>query len=235
MPQTGRLKQQRFISHISEGCKVQNQCASWPSWLMCLVKTLPGFLWLPSCCLLTWSLHCAHWKRDCFLVSNSNTLATWCEDLAPLKRPWCWQRLRSGGEGDDRGWNDWMASPAQWAWVWVDSGSWRWTGRPGVLWFMGSQSQTLLSDWTDGTESHHGGLNFVSSCKHKHLLKPHLWILTHWVLGLQYIHWRGTQYSFYNSHYSWALGHIFILNNLQGWADQRWCHHLPLRGLLFSR
>ena len=49
------------------------------------------------------------------------------------------ERLKAGGEGDDRGWNGWMASPTQWTWVWVDSGIWWWTGRPGVLWFMGSQ------------------------------------------------------------------------------------------------
>ena len=48
------------------------------------------------------------------------------------------ERLRAGGEGDDRGWDGWMASPTQWTWVWVDSGSWWWTGRPGVLWFLGS-------------------------------------------------------------------------------------------------
>ena len=53
------------------------------------------------------------------------------------KKPWCWERLRSGGEGDNRGWDGWMASSTQWTWVWVDSGSWWWTGRPGVLWFMG--------------------------------------------------------------------------------------------------
>ena len=55
------------------------------------------------------------------------------------KRPWCWERLRAGGEGDDRGWDGWMASPAQWTWVWVNSGSWWCTGRPGLLWFMGWQ------------------------------------------------------------------------------------------------
>ena len=47
--------------------------------------------------------------------------------------------MRAGREGDDRGWNDWMASPTQWTWVWVSSGSWWWTGRPGVLHFVGSQ------------------------------------------------------------------------------------------------
>ena len=50
-----------------------------------------------------------------------------------------WVRLMAGGAGDSRGWVGWMASPTQWSWVWVSSGSWWWTGRPGVLWFMGSQ------------------------------------------------------------------------------------------------
>ena len=48
---------------------------------------------------------------------NSNTLTTWCEELTHLKRPWCWERLKAGGEGDDRGWDGWMASPTQWTWV----------------------------------------------------------------------------------------------------------------------
>ena len=68
------------------------------------------------------------------------TLATWCEELTHWKRPWCWERLRAGGEGDDRGWgwDGWMASPTRWTLVWVDSGSWYWTGRPGMLQSMGS-------------------------------------------------------------------------------------------------
>ena len=70
---------------------------------------------------------------------NSNTLATWCEELTHLKRPRCWERLRAGGEGENRGWDGWMASPTRCTWVWIDSGSWWWTGRPGVLRFMGSQ------------------------------------------------------------------------------------------------
>ena len=61
------------------------------------------------------------------------------------KRPWCWEGLGAGGEGDDRGWDGWMASPTQWTWVWVNSGSCWWTGRPGVLWFMGSQR--VRHDW----------------------------------------------------------------------------------------
>ena len=50
-----------------------------------------------------------------------------------------WERLRAGGEGGDRGWDGWMASPTQCTWVWVNSGSWWWTGRPDVLQFIGSQ------------------------------------------------------------------------------------------------
>ena len=79
-----------------------------------------------------------HWEDLCWSW-NSNTLATWCEELTHWKRPWCWERLKAGGEGDDRGWGCWMASPCQWTWVWVSSGSWWWTGRPGVLLSMGSQ------------------------------------------------------------------------------------------------
>ena len=56
-----------------------------------------------------------------------------------LKRPWCWERLKAGEEGDNRGWDGWMISLTQWTWVWVNSGSWLWTGRPGVLRFIGSQ------------------------------------------------------------------------------------------------
>ena len=68
-----------------------------------------------------------------------STVATWCEELTHLKRPRCWERLKVRGEGEDRGWDDWMASPTQWTWVWANSGSWWWTGRPGVLRSMGWQ------------------------------------------------------------------------------------------------
>ena len=63
----------------------------------------------------------------------------WCKQPTHWKRPWCWERLRAGGEGDDRGWGGWMASPTQWTWVWSNSGrQWR-IGRPGVLQSMGLQ------------------------------------------------------------------------------------------------
>ena len=76
---------------------------------------------------------------------NSNTLATWWEDLTHLKRPWCWERLKVGGEGDDRRWDGWMESLTQWTWVWVNSRCWWWTGRPGML--QSKASQRVKHDW----------------------------------------------------------------------------------------
>ena len=69
----------------------------------------------------------------------------WTSALTHWKILWCWEGLGAGGEGGDRGWDGWMASLTQWTWVWVNSGSWWWTGRPGVLWFMGSQR--VGHDW----------------------------------------------------------------------------------------
>ena len=101
-------------------------------------------------------------SRQLFLVPwdfwgwswNSNTLATSCKELTHWKRPWCWEGLGAGGERDDRGWDGWMASPTRWTWVWVNSGSWWWTGRPGMLWFMGSQrvghDWATELNWTEG-------------------------------------------------------------------------------------
>ena len=67
------------------------------------------------------------------------------------KSPWCWEGLGAGGEGDDRGWDGWMSSPTQWTWVWVNSRSWWWTGRPGMLRFMGLKESdtTEQLNWTE--------------------------------------------------------------------------------------
>ena len=61
------------------------------------------------------------------------------KELTPWKRSWCWERLKAGGEGGDRGWDGWMESPTQWTRVWASSGSWWWTGKPGMPQSMGSQ------------------------------------------------------------------------------------------------
>ena len=85
-----------------------------------------------------------HWKDWCWSW-NSNTLATSWEELTHWERPWCWERLRAGGEGDNRGWDGWMASPTPWTWVWASSGRYWWTGKPDLLQFMGSQR--IRRDW----------------------------------------------------------------------------------------
>ena len=85
-----------------------------------------------------------YWKNWCWSWS-SNTLATWCEDLTYWKRPWCWERLKVGGDGDDRGWDGWMASLTRWTWIWASSGSWWWTRKPGMLQSMGLQR--VGHDW----------------------------------------------------------------------------------------
>ena len=119
---------------------------NWCFWTVVLENSweslgLQGDLTSPS-----WrrSVLSVHWKDWCWSW-NSRTLATSCEELTHWKRPWCWEGLGAGGEGDDRGWDGWIASPTRGTWVWVNSRSWRWTGRPGVLWFMGSQR--VGHDW----------------------------------------------------------------------------------------
>ena len=85
-----------------------------------------------------------HWKDWCWNW-NSNTLATWYEELTHWKRPWSWERLKAGGKGDDREWDGWMASPTGWTWVWASSRSWCWAGKSGVLQSM--RFQSIGHDW----------------------------------------------------------------------------------------
>ena len=87
--------------------------------------------------------------------AEAETLATWCEELTHWKRLWCWEGLRAGRERDDRRWDGWMASLTRWTLVWVNSGSWWWTGRPGVLRFMGLQRvghNWETDEWLNWTE-----------------------------------------------------------------------------------
>ena len=135
------------------GCKESWEPKKWCFWTVVLAKTLES----PLDCKEIQPVHPEGDKSwvfigwtDCWSW-NSNTLTTSCKDLTRWKRPWCWEGLWAGGEGDDRGWGGWMASLTGWTWVWVNSGSWWWTGRPGVLWFMGLQR--IGHDWvTDCTE-----------------------------------------------------------------------------------
>ena len=82
---------------------------------------------------------------------SSNTLATWCEELTHWKRPCCWERLRAEGEGDNRGWHGWMASPTR-IWVWASSGRWWMSGKPSLLQSMGSQR--VGHDWATELNSY---------------------------------------------------------------------------------
>ena len=103
------------------------------------------------------------WKEWCWSW-NSSTLATSCKELTHWKRFWCWEGLGAGGEGDDRGWDGWMASPTRWAWVWVNSGSWWWTGRPDMLRFTGSQrvghDWVTELNWTELKEGKEGWMRW---------------------------------------------------------------------------
>ena len=101
-----------------------------------------------------------HWKDWC-LSRSSNTLATWCEELTHLKRPWCWGKLRAGGEGDDRGWDSWMASLTQWTRVWANFRRWWRTEEPGrygpqdhrqtdTTWQLNDNNSILKSSWHIG-------------------------------------------------------------------------------------
>ena len=119
----------------------------WCFWTVALEKTLES----PLDCK---EIQPVHPKGDQSWLFTGRTDAetetlilwvTWCEELTHWKRPWCWERLKAGGEGDDRIWDGWMASLTLWTWVWVSSGNWWWTGKPGVLQSMGSQR--VRHDW----------------------------------------------------------------------------------------
>ena len=125
---------------------------NWFFWTVVLEKTLES----PLDCKEIQSVHPIrksvlkiHWKDWCWSW-NSNTLSTWYDELTHGKRPWCWERLRAGGEGDHRGWDGWMASLIRWTWVWASSGYWWQTGKPGLLQSMGvAKSRTWLSNWSE--------------------------------------------------------------------------------------
>ena len=122
-------------------CEESWEPKNWCFWTVVLEKTLESPLDCkegPASPSYRRSVLGVHWKDWCWSW-NSSTLVTSCEELTHSKRPWCWEALGAGGEGDDGGWDGWMASLTQWTWVWVNFGSWWWTGRPGVLRFLGSQ------------------------------------------------------------------------------------------------
>ena len=114
------------ISHVcmweldyKESWVLKNSCF----WTVCCWKRLLRVLWTakrPNQSILKEISLNIHWKDWCWSW-NSSSLATWCEELYHLKRPWCWERLKAGGEGVDRGWHGWMTWWIQWTWIWVNS------------------------------------------------------------------------------------------------------------------
>ena len=125
------------------------------------------------------------------LKLNSNTLATWCKELTHWKRPWCWEGLGAGGEGDDRGWDGWMASPTRWVWVWVNSGSWWWTGRPGVLRFMGLQrvrhNWATELNWTELRSEGAGSMELAFLWEERETPENSFSLCSHWEEDIE--HW----------------------------------------------
>ena len=120
---TGKTERDRVEREVGGGIGMGNTCKPMAVSFQCMTKPTT----IKKIKKKDW---CWNW--------GSNTLATWCEELTHWKKPWCWKRLKAG-EGGDRGWDGQMASPTWWTWAWVSSGSWWWTGKPGMLQSMGSQ------------------------------------------------------------------------------------------------
>ena len=120
---------------------------NWCFWIVLLEKTLES----PLGCKEIQPVHPKGDQSWVFIARTdveAETPILWppdCEELTPWKRPWHWESLKAGGEGDDRGWDGWMASPTWGTWVWASSGSCWWTGKPGMLQFMGLL--TVRHDW----------------------------------------------------------------------------------------
>ena len=123
VPWTARRSNQSILKKISPGCSLE---------VMMLKLKLQYF------CHLVWR------------VDSLEELTHWKSWLRVIQSLWCWEGLRAGGKGDNRGWEDWMASPTWWTWVWVNSRSWWWIGRAWCAAIHGvAKSQTWLSDWTE--------------------------------------------------------------------------------------
>ena len=118
-------------------CEQAWELKNWCFWTVVLEKTLESPLDSKK-------IQPVHPKGNQFgrTDAEAETPILWPPDakkLTHLKRLWCWERLKAGGDGDNRGWDGWMASLTQWTWVWASFGSWWWTGKPGMLPSMGLQ------------------------------------------------------------------------------------------------
>jgi len=133
---------------------------NWCFWTVVLEKTLES----PLDCEKIQPVHSKGDQSWVFFGRNdakAETPVLWPPDTKSwlTEKYWCWEGLGAGGKGDNTGWDGWMASPTQWTWEWVNSRSWWWTGRPGVLRFKGSQRAG--HDWA--TELNWKGRLFILS------------------------------------------------------------------------
>ena len=127
---------------------------NWCFWTVVLEKTLES----PLDCKEIQPIHSeGDWSWVFFGRNDAKaeTPVLWLPHVKSwlIGKDWCWEGLGAGGEGDDRGWDGWMASPKRWMWVWVNSRRWWWIERPGILRFMGSQRVGHDRDWTDWTDT----------------------------------------------------------------------------------
>ena len=127
-------------------CEESWALKSWCFWTVVLEKTLAS----PLDCKEIQPVHSEGdqpWDFFGRTDAKAETPVLWPPQAKSwlIGKDWCWEGLGAGGEGDDRGWDGWMASLTRWTWVWVNSSSWWWAGRPGVLLSMGLQR--VGHDW----------------------------------------------------------------------------------------
>ena len=152
-------------------CEESWALKNWCFWTVVLEKTLESPLDYKE-------IQPVHSKGDQPLMffgttdAKAETPILWPPDTKNWLIPWCWERLKAGGEGDDRGWDSWMASSTQWTWVWANSERWWRTGKPGMLQAHGiTKSQTWFSEWTTKKLRQLDGsfVNLRMEYNHKHL------------------------------------------------------------------
>ena len=214
---------------------------NWCFWIVVLEKILES----PLDCKEIQPVHPKENQLWIFIGSwNSSTLATRCEELTLWKRPWCWERLKVGGEGDDRGWDGLMASLSQWTWVWASSGSWCWTAWHAAVHGV-ARSQTQPKDWTELnwciTESICSipeinttlWINYISIKNCKSCNVPPINNIQQWkeMLGLRSITlWLRD--SHLNSVSLRFLIHKYFTGLLQGWSEQDFVRVLNYKNYL---
>ena len=170
LPTKVRLVKAMVFPVVMYGCESwtikKTELKNWCFWTVVLEKTLES----PLDCKEIQPV-CPKGNQSWMFIGKTDVEAETPILWPPDAKSWLiwkdpdlgWERLKARGEGNDRGWDGWMASPSQWTWVWVSSGSWWWTGRPGVLQFMGSQG--VGHDWVTEQNWTH-----IQTCLLKRLL-----------------------------------------------------------------